>query len=118
MLIMDEIKITFPSIYMKQIDFFIFELTPDDLFVDKNFVLQCFIKTYSFLLVSNFLKKYLFYFDKDKNQIVFLRDNTNKNGKNEVIVVYQYNSPLTFIILIILFLIIGFARFYFGRKII
>ena len=38
---MEEIKTTFPFIYMKQIDFyFIFELTPDDLFVkrgDKNF---------------------------------------------------------------------------------
>ena len=38
---MEEIKTTFPFIYMKQFDFyFIFELTPDDLFVkrgDKNF---------------------------------------------------------------------------------
>ena len=56
----------------------------------------------SFLLGSNFLKKYLLYFDNDKNQIVFLRDNTNKNGKNEVIVVHWYNSPGTVIILIIL----------------
>ena len=58
--------------------------------------------TNSFLFGSNFLKKYLFYFDNDKNQIVFLGDNTNKNGKNEVIVVYWYNSPGTFINLIIL----------------
>ena len=40
-LIMDEIKTTFPFIYIKQIDsYFIFEFTPDDLFVkrgDKNF---------------------------------------------------------------------------------
>ena len=36
-LIMDEIKTTFPFIYMKQIDFyFIFELTPDDLFVKRG----------------------------------------------------------------------------------
>ena len=38
---MEEIKTTFPFIYIKQIDsYFIFELTPDDLFVkrgDKNF---------------------------------------------------------------------------------
>ena len=38
---MEEIKTTFPFIYIKQIDFyFIFELTPDDLFAkrgDKNF---------------------------------------------------------------------------------
>jgi len=120
---MDEIKTTFPSIYMKQIDFnFIFELTPDDLFVtrgDKIFFLVVFNKnnpTNSFLLGSNFLKKYLFYFDNDKNQIAFLRDNTNKNGQNEVIVVHWYNSPGTVIILIILFLIIGSAGFYFGRK--
>ena len=58
--------------------------------------------TNSFLLGSNFLKKYLFYFDNDKNQIAFLRDNTNKNGQNEVIVVHWYNSPGTVIILIIL----------------
>ena len=58
--------------------------------------------TNSFLLGSNFLKKYLFYFDNDKNQIVFLRDNINKNWKNEVIIVYWYNSPGTVIILIIL----------------
>ena len=94
---------------MKQIDFyFIFELTPDDLFVtlgEKNFFLVVFNKnnpTNSFLLGNNFLKKYLFYFDNDKNQIVFLRDNTNKNGKNEAIVVYWYNSLVTVIILIIL----------------
>ena len=45
-LIMEEIKTTFPFIY--QIDsYFIFELTPDDLFVkrgDKNFFLLCLIK--------------------------------------------------------------------------
>ena len=45
---MDEIKTTFPSIYMKQIDFnFIFELTPDDLFVtrgDKIFFWLCLLK--------------------------------------------------------------------------
>ena len=38
---MDEIEITFPFIYIKQIDFyFIFEFIPNDLFVkrgDKNF---------------------------------------------------------------------------------
>ena len=47
-LIMEEIKTTFPFIYIKQIDFcFIFVLTPDDLFVkrgDKNFFLLCLIK--------------------------------------------------------------------------
>ena len=94
---------------MKQIDFyFIFELTPDDLFVmrgEKIFFLVVFYKNNpinSFLLGSNFLKKYLFYFDNDKNQFVFLRVNISKNGKNEVIVVYWYNSPGTVIILIIL----------------
>ena len=62
---MDEIKTTFPFIYIKQIDFyFIFELTPDDLFVklgDKNFFGVVFNKnnpTNSFLLGNNFLKKY------------------------------------------------------------
>ena len=43
----DEIEITFPFIYMKQFDFyFIFELTPDDLFVKhgKNFFLVVFNK--------------------------------------------------------------------------
>ena len=38
---MDEIKTTFPFIYIKRIDsYFIFEFIPDDLFVnrgDKNF---------------------------------------------------------------------------------
>ena len=55
----DEIKTTFPFIYIKQIDsYFIFELTPDDLFVkrgDKNFFLVVFNKnnpTKSFLLGS------------------------------------------------------------------
>ena len=64
---MDEIKTTFPFNYKKQIDFyFIFELTPDDLFikrVDKNLFSVGFNKnnpTNSFLLGSNFLKKYLF----------------------------------------------------------
>ena len=64
---MDKIKTTFPFIYIKQIDFyFIFELTPDDLFVkrsDKNFFFVVFNKnnpTNSFLLGNNFLKKYLF----------------------------------------------------------
>ena len=64
---MDEIEITFPFIYIKQIDFyFIFEFTPDDLFAkrgDKNFFLEVFNKnnpTNSFLLGNNFLKKYLF----------------------------------------------------------
>ena len=64
---MDEIKTTFPFIYIKQIDFyFIFEFTPDDLFAkrgDKNFFLVVFNKnnpTNSFLLGSNFFKKYLF----------------------------------------------------------
>ena len=45
---MDEIKTTFPFIYIKQIDFyFIFDLTPDDLFVkrgDKNFFWYYLIK--------------------------------------------------------------------------
>ena len=56
---MDEIKITFPFIYIKQIDsYFIFELTPDDLFVkrcDKNFFGVVFNKnnpTNSFFLGS------------------------------------------------------------------
>ena len=55
---MDEIKTTFPFIYIKQIDFyFIFELTPGDLFVKlgKNFFLEVFNKnnpTNSFLLGS------------------------------------------------------------------
>ena len=55
---MDKIKTTFPFIYMKQFDFyFIFELTPDDLFVKhgKNFFLVVFNKnnpTNSFLLGS------------------------------------------------------------------
>ena len=54
---MDEIKTTFPFIYIKQIDsYFIFELTLCDLFVkrgDKNFFLVVFNKnnpTKSFLL--------------------------------------------------------------------
>ena len=54
---MDEIKITFPFIYIKQIDsYFIFELTLCDLFVkrgDKNFFGVVFNKnnpTNSFLL--------------------------------------------------------------------
>ena len=71
-LIMEEIKTTFPFIYIKQIDFyFIFELTLCDLLVKhgKNFFLVVFNKnnpTNSFLLVSigfagfYFLKKYLF----------------------------------------------------------
>ena len=56
---MDEIKTNFPFIYIKQIDsYFIFELTPDDLFVkrgDKNFFLVVFNKnnpTNSFFLGS------------------------------------------------------------------
>ena len=56
---MDEIKTTFPFIYIKQIDsYFIFEFTPDDLFAkrdDKNFFLEVFNKnnpTNSFLLGS------------------------------------------------------------------
>ena len=63
---MDKIKTTFPFIYIKQIDFyFIFELTPGDLFVKlgKNFFLVVLNKnnpTNSFLLGNNFLKKYLF----------------------------------------------------------
>ena len=54
---MEEIKTNFPFIYIKQIDsYFIFEFTPDDLFVnwgDKNFFLVVFNKnnpTKSFLL--------------------------------------------------------------------
>ena len=55
---MDEIKTTFPFIYIKQIDsYFIFEFIPNDLFVKhgKNFFLVVFNKnnpTNSFLLGS------------------------------------------------------------------
>jgi len=68
---MDEIKTTFPFIYMKQIDFyFIFELTPEDLFVKRG-------------------------------------------DKNFFLIVFNKNNPTNSF----LFLIIGFAGFYFGRKI-
>ena len=66
----DEIEITFPFINMKQFDFyFIFELTPDDLFV--------------------------------------------KHGKNFFLVVFNKNNPTNSFLLGS----IGFAGFYFGRKI-
>ena len=62
--------VTFPSIYMKQIDFyFIFKFIPDDLFV--------------------------------------------KHGKNFFLVVFNKNNPTNSFFLGS----IGFAGFYFGRKI-
>ena len=66
----DEIEITFPFIYIKQIDsYFIFELIPDDLFVKRG-------------------------------------------DKNLFLVVFNKNNPTNSF-----FLGIGFAGFYFGRKI-
>ena len=69
---MEEIKTTFPFIYIIiQIDFyFIFELTPEDLFVKRG-------------------------------------------DKNFFLIVFNKNNPTNSF----LFLIIGFAGFYFGRKI-
>ena len=67
---MEEIKTTFPFIYIKQIDFyFIFELTLCDLFV--------------------------------------------KHGKNFFLIVFNKNNPTNSFFLGS----IGFAGFYFGRKI-
>lgn len=111
---------------MKQFDFnYVFELNASDLFItqgNKIFFLVVFNKnnpTNSFLLGSIFLKKYFFYFDNTKNQIAFLRENTNKNKsqKEEVIILHWYNSTGTIVFLIILFCIIGFGGFYLGKKI-
>ena len=119
---MEDLKKKFPIIYMKQIDLnYVFELTSDDLFIqraDKIYFLVVFNKnnpTKSFLLGSAFLKKYFFYFDNNKEQIAFYQENI-KNQK-EVVVVHWYNSAGTIIFLIILFIVIGVAGFYFGRKI-
>ena len=119
---MEDLKKKFPIIYMKQIDLnYVFELTSDDLFIqraDKIYFLVVFNKnnpTKSFLLGSAFLKKYFFYFDNNKEQIAFYQENI-KNQK-EVVVVHWYNSAGTVIFLIILFIVIGVAGFYFGRKI-
>ena len=124
LLSMEQIKNSFPALYMKQIDFnYIFELNASDLFItrgDKIFFLVVFNKnnpTNSFLLGSIFLKKYFFYFDNNNNQISFLQENGLKSVKEEVVILRWYNSPGTVIVLIILFCIIGFAGFYFGRKI-
>ena len=119
---MEDLKKKFPIIYMKQIDLnYVFELTSDDLFIqraDKIYFLVVFNinnPTKSFLLGSAFLKKYFFYFDNNKEQIAFYQENI-KNQK-EVVVVHWYNSAGTVIFLIILFIVIGVAGFYFGRKI-
>ena len=119
---MEDLKKKFPIIYMKQIDLnYVFELTSDDLFIqraDKIYFLVVFNinnPTKSFLLGSAFLKKYFFYFDNNKEQIAFYQENI-KNQK-EVVVVHWYNSAGTIIFLIILFIVIGVAGFYFGRKI-
>ena len=76
--------------------------------------------TNSFTLGKIFLKKYLFYFDNNKDQIAFVQENDYKNKINKeegIIVVHWYNSPGTVIALIILFIIIGLGGFYYGRKI-
>ena len=125
LLSMEQIKNSFPTLYMKQLDFnYIFELNATDLFItkgDRIFFLVVFNinnPTNSFLLGSIFLKKYFFYFDNNRNQIAFLQENTNNpNTKNNIVIVHWYNSPGTVIILIILFIIIGGAGFYFGKKI-
>ena len=123
---MSQIKNTFPILYLKQIDFnYIFELDVNDLFITKGdyiFFLVVFNKnnpTNSFLLGNIFLKKYFFYFDNDKSEIAFLQENNNnqKINKEETIIIHWYNSPGTFVVLIILFIFIGLVGFYYGRKI-
>ena len=128
LLSMNQIKNSFPNLYLKNIDFnYIFELTAEDLFITKGdniFFLVVFNKknpTESFSLGKIFLKKYLFYFDNDKTQIAFVQENNkNKNNINKeegIIIVHWYNSPGTVIVLIILLIIIGLTGFYYGRKI-
>ena len=127
LLSMNQIKNSFPNLYLKQIDFnYIFELNAEDLFIPKGdsiFFLVVFNQknpTNSFTLGKIFLKKYLFYFDNNKDQIAFVQENDYKNKINKeegIIVVHWYNSPGTVIALIILFIIIGLGGFYYGRKI-
>ena len=117
------IEQTFPTIYLKQVDLnYVFELNATDLFItrgDEIFFLVVFNAKYStpsFLLGSLFLKKYMFYFNNNNNQITFLRE-IKKNEKKNMIIIHWYNSVGTIIFLIILFIIIGFLGFYYGKKI-
>ena len=119
---MEDIKKKFPIIYMKQIDLnYVFELNSEDLFIqraDKIYFLVVFNSknpTKSFLLGSIFLKKYFLYFDNNKNQIAFYQESIK--NKKEVVIVHWYNSAGAMIFLTILFIIIGVACFFFGRKI-
>ena len=116
------IEQTFPNIYFKQVDLnYVFELNAKDLFAvrgDEIFFLVVFNKnnpTNSFLLGSIFLKKYMFCFDNNNNQISFFREN-DKNITKSVVILHWYNSVGTIIFLIVLFLIIGVLGFYYGRK--
>jgi hypothetical protein len=122
LLTMEDIKKKFPIIYMKQIDLnYVFELNSEDLFIqraDKIYFLVVFNSnnpTKSFLLGSTFLKKYFLYFDNNKNQIAFYQESIK--NKKEVVIVHWYNSAGAMIFLSILFIIIGVACFFFGRKI-
>ena len=122
LLTMEDIKKKFPIIYMKQIDLnYVFELNSEDLFIqraDKIYFLVVFNSknpTKSFLLGSIFLKKYFLYFDNNKNQIAFYQESIK--NKKEVVIVHWYNSAGAMIFLTILFIIIGVACFFFGRKI-
>ena len=77
---MEDLKKKFPIIYMKQIDLnYVFELTSDDLFIqraDKIYFLVVFNinnPTKSFLLGSAFLKKYFFILIIIKNKLLFIK---------------------------------------------
>ena len=126
-----EINENFPSLYFKQKEFnFIFELTPEDLFVqigDQIFFLVVFYKnnpTSSFLLGKIFLQKYFFSFDNKSKKILFYRENDKKgeseekNGDkvNGVMVFHWYNSTKVVIVLVILLIIFSIICFIFGKR--
>ena len=119
-----EINENFPSLYFKQKEFnFIFELTPEDLFVqigDQIFFLVVFYKnnpTSSFILGKVFLQKYFFGFENESKKILFYRENDKKSGSGDKngenirveVVLHWYNSTKVIAIMIIL-LIVGSLR--------
>ena len=91
------IKNTFPSLYFYQEKLnYMFELTYDDLFIEKGDILffgiyfDCFlIEVYRGAFISEwnfgklFLKKYIFAFDFEKNELIFYKKNKIKKKKSE-----------------------------------
>ena len=124
----NEIKENFPTLYFKHESGQIFELTPNDLFVQigqEFFFLVVFNKnnpTSSFLLGNIFIKKYFLSFDSTSKNILFYQENELKsqsNGEyiNDKSVMHWYNSTKMTVFLTIMIIIFCIVGFYYGKKI-